>query len=128
MSGSIVLFDVSTVIEGKLNELKAAMAELAEFVAASGTRAIAYDMYLSADGGQMTVVQIHPDSESVEAQMAAAAPIFAKFRDLLTMTAMDVYGEPSDSLLQVLRRKADLLGLGRPPALHSLYAGFDRFG
>jgi hypothetical protein len=128
MAEPIVLIDTSTVNEGKLDELKAAMNELAAFVEGSGTRAIAYDMYLSDHDRRMTVVQVHPNSDSVEAQMSAAASIFAKFRDLLTMTAMDVYGDPTDSLLQVLRRKSDLLGLGRPPTIHSLYAGFDRFG
>ena len=126
MAGRIVLVDVSTVREGRLEDVKARMAELAEFVARTGTRAIAYELYLSADERQMTVIQNHPDSESVETQMTAAAPVFATFADLLTMSAMDIYGEPSDSLLDVLRGKADLLGLGRPPTLHKLEAGFVR--
>jgi hypothetical protein len=40
---------------------------------------------------------------------------------------MDVYGEPSQELRGVLLRKAELLGLGRPPTVHSLRAGFERF-
>jgi hypothetical protein len=122
----IVLIDTSEVREGKLDELKARMQELADFVEASGSGAVFYNFYLSADGRQMTVVQAHPDSESAESQMTAAAPIFARFAHLLEMTAIDVYGEPSASLLQILRRKADTLGLGHPPAVHSLHAGFSR--
>jgi hypothetical protein len=127
MGEPIVLIDRSAVRDGRLDELKVAMTELSDFVASSGTRAIAYDMYLSDDDSQMTVVQIHPDSESVEAQMAAAAHVFAKFRDLLTMQSMDIYGRPSESLTHVLRRKADLLGLGSPPIVHALETGFRRY-
>jgi hypothetical protein len=127
MAGPIVLIDVSSVREGMLDELKTRMADLAEFVEASGTRAISYQFYLSPDERVMTVIQVHPDSESIVAQMAAAAPLFRPFADLLTMTAMDVYGEPSPELREVLNRKAELLGLGRPPTIHSLRAGFDRF-
>jgi len=128
MAGPILLVDVSTVREGMLDELKTRMSELARFVEASGTRATSYQFFLSADERQMTVIQVHPDSESIVAQMAAAAPLFRRFAELLTMTAMDVYGEPSPELHDVLRRKAELLGLGRPPTIHSLRAGFERFG
>jgi hypothetical protein len=127
MSNQIVLVDSSDVVQGEIDELKARMAELAEFVAASGTRAHAYNMYLSADGRVMTVVQFHPDSESAEAQMAAAAHIFAGFAPLLRMRALDIYGEPSPSLLERLQRKAELLGLAGPPQVHSLHAGSSRF-
>ena len=110
-----------------LDELKARMTELAEFVRTSDTRAISYQFFLSPDEREMTVIQVHPDSDSIVAQMAAAAPLFRRFAELLTMTAMNVYGEPSTELREVLLRKAELLGLGGPPAIHSMNAGFDRF-
>jgi hypothetical protein len=127
MAGPIVLIDVSSVREGALDELRARMNELAEFVRASETRAISYQFFLSPDEREMTVIQVHPDSDSIVAQMAAAAPLFRRFAELLTMTAMNVYGDPSAELREVLVRKADLLGLGKPPTIHSMSAGFDRF-
>ena len=71
MAQPIILIDTSDVNEGALDELKRAMAELAGFVEGSRTRAIAYDMYLSPNGRQMTVVQVHPDSASVVDQLTA---------------------------------------------------------
>jgi hypothetical protein len=127
MPGPILLIDVSSVRDGVLDELKARMTELAAFVESRESRAISYQFFLSSDERTMTVIQVHPDSESIVAQMAAAAPLFKPFAELLTMTAMDVYGEPSAELHDVLLRKADLLGLGRPPTVHSLRAGFERF-
>jgi hypothetical protein len=127
MAGPIVLIDVSSVREGVLDELTARMNELAQFVRASETQAISYQFFLSPDEREMTVIQVHPDSDSIVAQMAAAAPLFRRFAELLRMTAMNVYGDPSAELREVLLRKAELLGLGRPPTIHSLSAGFDRF-
>jgi hypothetical protein len=127
LAGPIVLIDVSLVRDGMLDDLKARMAELAEFVEASETRALSYQFFLSSAEREMTVIQVHPDSDSVVAQMASAAALFRPFAELLTMTAMDVYGEPSEELRDVLARKAALLGLGQPPAIHALTAGFERW-
>ena len=127
MAGPIVLIDVSSVREGMLDQLKTRMTELADFVQASKTRAISYQFFLSPNEREMTVIQVHPDSESIVAQMADAAALFRPFAELLTMTAMTVYGEPSPELRDVLLRKAELLGLGRPPTIQSMSAGFQRF-
>jgi hypothetical protein len=125
MSDAIILMDASRVL-GDIETLKTLMHELADFVGSSATRALSYEMYLSEDERVMTVIQIHPDSGSVEEQMAAAAHIFSRFAGLLVMESMDVFGRPSVALLEQLTRKAELLGLGHPPVVHSLEAGFDR--
>jgi hypothetical protein len=127
MSESIVLVDCSETREGKLAELKTAMKQLVEFVEASAARPLAYHMYIREDGTRMTVVQVHPDSESIELHMKVAGPAFAKFSELLKMSSMDVYGTPSPALLEQLRRKARMLGLSEALAVHELHAGFIRF-
>jgi hypothetical protein len=43
-------------------ELKGAIKELVEFLGANVPRLIAYNVYFSDDGSQMTVVHVHPDS------------------------------------------------------------------
>jgi hypothetical protein len=52
---------------------------------------------------------------------------FAKVKDLLTLSAIDIYGTPSATLLDQMRQKAHLLG-GASLAVHDLHAGFTRFG
>ena len=56
MSDGIVYVDTSDVREGTLEELKAAIKELVDFVAANEPRLIAYNVYLSGDGTRMTIV------------------------------------------------------------------------
>ncbi|RJQ54163.1 MAG: hypothetical protein C4521_04740 [Actinobacteria bacterium] len=123
MSEPIVIVDVSEILEGKLEELKAAAGELAEFVEANEPRALAYDIYL--DGSHMTVLQAHPDSQSAEFHMEVAGPAFRKFTELLKLERIDVYGGPSARLLSRLRRKAEMLGDGTV-VVHGREAGFFR--
>jgi quinol monooxygenase YgiN len=127
MSEPIVFIDRSEIREGKLEELKTAMKELAEFVEANEPRTIAYDVYFDEAGSRVTVVQVHPDSASMEFHMKAAGHLFPRFADLLELVTMDVYGEPSEELLGRLRQKTQMLGVGSV-VVHQLHAGFARFG
>ena len=42
--------------------------------------------------------------------MEAARPVFAPFQGLIRLATIDLYGEPSDHLRELLRRKAAMLG------------------
>jgi quinol monooxygenase YgiN len=126
VSEPIVSIDVSQVREGKLEELKVLMRVLVEFVEANEHRPIAYQMFLDGDGTTMTVIQVHPDSASMEFHMEAAASIFPRFSDLLTLLRIDIYGEPNDELVRRMRQKGRMLG-GAPVATHRLQAGLARF-
>ena len=46
--------------------MKAGVEELVAFVEANEVEPLAYDIYFDEAGTQMTVVQIHPDSASLE--------------------------------------------------------------
>jgi hypothetical protein len=125
--GSIVIVDTSRISPGKLADVKAAMTDLAAFVEANEPRTALYQAHLDESGEQVTVIQAHPDTASAEFHMTVAAPAFAPFADLLVLQRIDVYGSPSDALLEQLRRKAHLLG-DAPLAVHPLHAGFARLG
>jgi quinol monooxygenase YgiN len=127
MPQPLVSVDSSEIHEGKLDELKAAMKKLLEFVDANEPLPIAYHMYLNEDGTRMTVIQVHPDSASMELHMEVAAPVFRGFSGLLTLSRVDVYGEPSEKLLEQLRQKSRTLG-NAPVAVHHLHEGFTRLG
>jgi hypothetical protein len=125
MSEPIVSIDTSQIREGKLDDLKEAVVELVAFVESNEPRPIIYAIYFDEAATRMTVAQVHPDSESMEYHMTVAGPAFAGFSELVTLSTLDVYGEPSEALLEQLRRKVELLG----PAtvvVHDLQAGFAR--
>ena len=126
LSSPILVVDSSEIREGKLEEVKAVVEELVAFVEANEAEPLAYDIYFDEAGAQMTVVQIHPDSTSLERHLTVAGPVFRRFADLLTLARVDVYGSPSEAALEQLRSKAQLLG-NAPVVAHELHAGFSRF-
>jgi hypothetical protein len=125
MPEPIMLIDVSDVRAGRLDELRAAITDLARFVEAHERRPLAYSIYLDPAGTRMTVIQIHPDSASLELHMTMAAEKFARFADLVRLARMDIYGHASEGALELLRRKAQMLG-GAGLFEHRLQAGFVR--
>jgi quinol monooxygenase YgiN len=125
MSEPLISLDTSLIRDGRLDELKEAVTELVEFVRSNEPRPIAYEVYFDETGSRMTVVQVHPDSASMEYHMTIAGPAFAGFAELITLSTLDVYGKPSEELLELLRRKVQMLG-DATVIVHDLQAGFAR--
>jgi quinol monooxygenase YgiN len=125
MSEPVISIDTSSIREGRLDELKRAVADLVEFVQSNEPRPIVYQVYVDDSGSRMTVVQVHPDSASMENHMTVAGPAFAGFAELVTLSTLDVYGKPSGELLELLRRKVQMLG-DATVTVHDLQAGFAR--
>lgn len=126
MPTPILVVDSSEIRAGKLGEVKAGVEELVAFVEANEAEPLAYDIYFDEAGALMTVVQIHPDSVSLERHLTVAGPVFRRFADLLTLVRVDVYGRASEAALEQLRSKARMLGAA-PLVAHELHAGFSRF-
>jgi hypothetical protein len=127
MSSPLVYVDTSDVRKGALDELEGGIRELVEFVDANQPQLVAYNVYFSDDRSQMTVVHIHADAASLEYHMEVAGPVFRRLADLITLTSIRVYGEPSEKALAQLQDKAESLGGGNV-TVHDLHAGFSRFG
>ena len=127
MSQPLVYLDASDVREGALDELKGAIKELVELIEANEPRLLSYSVFISDDGSRMTVMHVHPDSASLDHHMEVAGPAFARFKDLVRLSSIHVYGEPSDKALRQLHEKAQLLGTG-DVVVQGLHAGFSRFG
>jgi hypothetical protein len=125
MTDLLIAVDSSEIREGKLDAVKAGLAELAEFVEANAPEVIAYSIYLDEEARRMTVVQIHPSSASMELHLEIAAPVFRKFAGLVDLTRVDLYGQPSEALLERTRQKTELLGRA-PVVVNELHAGFAR--
>ena len=126
MTSPILVVDSSEIREGMLDEVRAGVEELVAFVEENEAEPLAYDIYFDDAGTTMTVVQIHPDSASLERHLTVAGPVFRRFTDLVTLARVDVYGRVSEAALEQIRGKAQLLG-DAPVAVHELHAGFSRF-
>jgi hypothetical protein len=127
MTQPLVYVDTSEVRDGSLEELKGAIAELADFVEKNEPELISYNVYFSEDGCRMTVLHLHADPASLDYHMDVAGPRFGRFADLLTLSSIHIYGEPSEKALAQLRDKVRRLGSGEV-IVHAPHAGFSRFG
>jgi hypothetical protein len=125
MSQPLLYVDTSEVRAGKLPQLKAAVKELAEFIDENEPQLVSYSVYFAQDDSRMTVMHLHTDSESLDYHMDIAGPLFRKFADLVTLTSIHIYGDPSERALRQLRDKLCLLGAG-DVILHTPHAGFLR--
>ncbi len=87
MSELLVAIDRSTIREGRRGELEAAIGYLADFVRRNEPRVIAYSVYLEEHRPEMTVLQVHPDSASMEPQKG-----FARLQEAAEVEALDGQG------------------------------------
>jgi hypothetical protein len=109
-SEPIVYIDHSDIREGAIEELRAGVARLVEFIEAREPQLIAYGFYIDEDARKMTVVAVHPDPASLELHMDIGGEEFRKLGHLLRMTGIECYGRPSERALDQLRQKAAALG------------------
>jgi hypothetical protein len=123
-SEPIVYIDHSDIREGSLEELKAGVRRLVDFIEAREPQLITYGFYIDDDAAKMTVVAVHPDSASLELHMDIGGREFSKLGHLLTLTAIECYGRPSERALAQLRHKAATLGNGGAVVSIGRFAGF----
>jgi hypothetical protein len=124
VSEPIVYIDHSDIREGSLDELKAGVQQLVDFIDVREPQLIAYGFYVDEDAAKMTVVAVHPDSASLELHLEIGGAEFRKLGHLLTLTAIECYGQASERALEQLRRKAAALGPGGTVVSIGRLAGF----
>jgi hypothetical protein len=125
MSQPLIYVDRSNVRPGALTELKSAIAELAAFVEEQEPRLVSYSVYFSDDGSEMTVVNVHADAASLDDHLDVVGPRLERFADLLSLSSIHIYGEPSRRALELAQGKVRLLGAGEV-TVHASHAGFSR--
>jgi len=101
------------------------MAQLASFVEAHVPGLISYGFHLDPNRETMTVVALHPDSDSMAFHLDTCKSEFGRLADLIELLAIEVYGPIDSSVLERLHSKARMLGRGSV-RVHDFQAGFSR--
>lgn len=84
---------------GKTEEARKRIAELVDFVETNEPRMIAFNVYFDEEGSKLTVVQVHPDSASMEFHLQVNAKHFTTAFDYLESMMNDqYYGVMSETL------------------------------
>jgi quinol monooxygenase YgiN len=124
---SIIYVDRATIRPGAADELMAALGELANLVETREEQIVSYQVFVDEARSSVSVVHIHRDAASLDRHLAVAGPEFPKFADLVDLKSIDIYGTPSASAIDGLRRKAEMLG-GARVTIHLRAVGFARLG
>ena len=92
-------------VETRAAEARKRIAELVDFVETNEPRMIAFHVYLDQDGNTLSIVQVHPDSASMEFHMQVNAKHFATAFDWLdTSMGQQLFGPISDALVAELAK------------------------
>jgi hypothetical protein len=128
MSAPFIFIATNQLRAGKLAAERERAIELSAFIESSEPQLLAFNEYASEDGAEVSVVQVHPDAASMEFHMQTVAERAARAyaETLEATTSIQVYGEPSPAVLEMLRRQA---GAGVPMTIRRQHlAGFTRQG
>ena len=123
-SEPIVYIDHSDIRAGSLEELKAGIQRLVDFIEAREPQLITYGFYIDEEAATMSVVAVHPDSASLELHLDIGSEEFRKLGHLLTLSAIECYGWPSERALDQLQHKAAMLGTEGTVVSIGRFAGF----
>ena len=105
MSGPLISVFTYTIKPGKQDEAPKRVVELVDFVETNEPRLIAFHAYLDRDGNTLPIVQVHPDSASMEFHMQVNAKHFATAFDWLdTSIGQQYFGPISDALAAELAK------------------------
>jgi hypothetical protein len=113
MSVPFIFIATNRLREGKLGAERQRAGELSSFIKANEPQLLAFNEYANDDGTEVGVVQMHPDAASMELHLEVVAERAADAYagTLEATTSIQVFGEPSEAVLEVLRRQA---GAGVP--------------
>lgn len=97
-----------------------AIAEMTDFVAGHVPRVLAFHAYASPDGSQGSVLYVHPDADSLDQHLAAAAELIRSGTEMVQVTGIRLLGSPNPVTVEALRRS------GIPVEVQQLVTGFQR--
>ena len=120
MPGPIVFVGTHRIHQGKLDIAKKASADLAEFVRDHHSRVLHFEIYIDDETREMTVIQIHPDEESLMLHMQLAGDRLARAYEFLDTVAVRIFGNATEAFKEAAMGGRENVMFERP------YTGFSR--
>ena len=108
MAGPFIFIATNKLKTGKLEAERRRVPGLVEFIKANEPRLIAFHEYANDEGTEVAVVQVHPDTDSFESHMGVVHERASRaYEETLDATAsIQVFGTPTETILEMLRRAA----------------------
>jgi quinol monooxygenase YgiN len=128
MSAPFIFIGTHRVKPGKLEEFKAWFANYIDTtVEPNEPRLLSFEAYTDRDTNTVTVVQVHPDAESMVHHLEVITEHIAKaYGDFLEReSSWQIYGTPRAGVLELIQQAA---GDEAKPTSQEPFAGFTRLG
>ena len=108
MAGPFIFIATNRLKPGKVEAERHRVPGLVDFIAAHEPRLIAFNEYVNDEGTEVAVVQVHPDAASFEFHMGAVRERASRAYEetLDATTGIQVFGAPTQGILEMLRRQA----------------------
>jgi hypothetical protein len=112
----------SEIQDGALEKFKAAVRKTIDFLEANGPQLLG-EVCIDEQEMRAYTVQLHRDSESILAHWKLADPYQRDVMQYITTSRIDIYGQPSEAVMEGMRR---LASEGAVLSVAPLFAGFVR--
>jgi hypothetical protein len=127
MSEPIVFVSHLRVKEGKFDDMRGLSTQVTRAMEAGRPRTLGFLLYVEQGGTRMSIIHVFPDAESMDLHFAGADERSSAAYEYVDPDGWEIYGKPSEAVLQQMRREAALAGVGLD--LHPEFlAGFLRLG
>lgn len=125
MSGPFIFIGTHRVKEGKLEEFRADAIALAALVEDREPQLLGFNFFFNEEETEATIVQVHPDADSMLVHMQVAAEHITKGTDeLLETKEIQIFGAPNEAALGMITQ---LTQAGVPISVKPIHlAGFLR--
>jgi hypothetical protein len=128
MTAPFIFIGTHKVKPGKLEEFKAWFADYCDTtVEPNEPRLLSFSAYANPDANEVTVVQVHPDAESMVHHMSVITEHVGRaYADFLERESRwQVYGTPRAGVLELIQQMG---GSAEPITSQEPFAGFTRLG
>jgi hypothetical protein len=108
MAGPFIFIATNRLKPGKADAERQRVPGLVDFIEANEPRLLAFNEYVNDEGTEVAVVQVHPDTDSFESHMGVVRERAARAYEetLDATTGIQVFGSPTATILEMLRRAA----------------------
>jgi len=107
MSEPFIFIGTYTFKEGKVEDYKKGVQQFCEFIEANEPRMIAFNVYTNEEDTEVSIVQVHPDAESMLFHMSLISEHIEASGDVFDYDApasTQVFGPPGGGVLEMIKR------------------------
>jgi hypothetical protein len=106
MSQPFIFITSHTLREDRLDDFPEMNRRFLDFVEAYEPRPIGLHVYANEEGTQVSLVQVHPDADSMEFHLHVVGALLREALELVSTDRVQVYGNPGDRARKVLEQIA----------------------